>query len=171
MSERVLLVEGQTDVAFLAALLRKENMLDEVKIKPPRDYGFSKDTVTHFPKLINMIVSKQFRTGQVQNLGIIADADYVSGGGFYQRWKTLTQPLSDNGYRIPTPPKRDYLGSIFCHPAGLPPVGLWIMPNHKDDGMLEDLVASVIIRTREQDLLMEYARMQNFKSWLRNVFP
>jgi hypothetical protein len=24
-------------------------------------------------------------------LGIIADADYVSGGGFQQRWETLTE--------------------------------------------------------------------------------
>ena len=157
MTSKILVVEGQTDIDFLAALLNKEELFDKVEITPPRHYGFSKDTVTHFPKLINLI-SKRLHTGQIQNLGIVADADYVSGGGFDERWKTLTRPLAGYGYRIPDPPKRKYLGNIFRHPGGLPPVGLWIMPDHKNDGMLEDFIKSIIKHTPEQGALIEYAK-------------
>ena len=35
----VLLVEGQGDVDFFAALLRKLQLLDKVDIKPPKKFG------------------------------------------------------------------------------------------------------------------------------------
>jgi len=139
-------------------LLNREGLLDKVDIRPPRSYdNFSSDTVTHFPALINLI-SKQLRTGQIQNLGIVADADYVSGGGFDARWQALTQPLADCGYRIPNPPIRRYLGNILRHPDDLPPVGLWIMPDHKSNGMLENFIESIIKHSPEQDALVEYAK-------------
>ena len=156
MMNKILVVEGQTDIDFFAALLNKEG-IDQVKIKPPREYDFSKDTVTHFPALINL-TTKQLHAGQIQNLGIIADADYVSGGGFDERWTVLTRPLAACGYRIPNPPKRRYLGTMFGHPDGLPPVGLWIMPDHKSNGMLEDFIESIIKHSPEQDALVEYAK-------------
>lgn len=158
MMSNILVIEGQTDIDFLNALLNKEGLHGKIQLTPPKHYGYSKDTVTHFPDLISINL-KRMRTGGVQNMGIVADADYVSGGGFNDRWKALTQPLAACGYRIPNPPKRKYLGTIFGgHPDGLPPVGLWIMPDHKSNGMLENFIESIIKHTPEQDALIGYAK-------------
>ncbi len=142
----ILLVEGEGDVDFFEALLRKLQLLDQVNITPPKSYGLRTNTVGHFPKLIDLLI-KQARQekGNIQHLGIVADADYVSGGGFQTRWETLTTKLAENQYRIPrNSPKLPYSGSIFSHPNGLPPIGLWLMPNHQSDGMLEDLIEQTV---------------------------
>jgi len=148
----VLLVEGEGDVDFFEALLRKLQLLDQIDITPPKSYGLKTNTVSHFPKLIKIFINQlkgygeiQKGEGKIQHLGIVADADYVSGGGFQQRWKTLTTPLAENQYRIPqNPPTLPYSGSIFYHSNGLPPIGLWLMPNHQSDGMLEDLIEQTV---------------------------
>ncbi len=120
----VLLVEGQADIDFFEALLRKLKLLEKVEIKPPRDFGQKTNTVSHFPKLIDLLI-KRLSTNELYRLGIVADADYVSGGGFEQRWKQLTECLKKYDYRIPRkPPKLPYSGSIFQH-SELPPVGLY----------------------------------------------
>ncbi len=142
----ILLVEGQGDVDFFEALLRKLQLLDQVDIKPPKRYGLRTNTVSHFPKLIDLLIKQAIQEkGKIQHLGIVADADYVSGGGFQTRWETLTTKLAENQYRIPlNSPKLPYSGSIFSHPNGLPPIGLWLMPDHQGNGMLEDLIERTV---------------------------
>ncbi len=152
----VLLVEGQADVDFFEALLRRLKMLDKVEIKPPKQFGLKTDTVSHFPRLIDLLI-KRLNTNQLHHLGIVADADYVSGGGFKQRWKQLTACLAKHDYRIPSnPPKLPYSGSIFRH-SDLPPVGLWLMPDHENNGMLEDLIYRTIKRDEDQKKLLNSA--------------
>ncbi len=152
----VLLVECQADIDFFEALLRKLNLLEKVEIKPPRDFGQKTNTVSHFPKLIDLLI-KRLSTSEVRRLGIVADADYVIGGGFEQRWKQLTGCLKKYDYRIPQrPPALPYSGSIFQH-AELPPVGLWLMPDHKSNGMLEDLIYQTIKSDENQKKLLDTA--------------
>lgn len=52
----VLLVEGQGDVDFFEALLRQLQLLDKIDITPPKNYGLKANTVSHFPKLINLLI-------------------------------------------------------------------------------------------------------------------
>ncbi|MCK5717207.1 MAG: hypothetical protein KAH77_06930 [Thiomargarita sp.] len=155
----VLLVEGQGDVDFFTALLQKLDFPDKISIQPPKEFGMHNNTVTYFPTVINT-VCKRMRTDtdeKTQNFGIIADADYVSGGGFKERWKTLTKVLQENGYHTPEkPPTLPYTGSIFEHNDGLSPVGLWLMPDHKHNGMLEDFILKTISK-EEQRLLLKSA--------------
>lgn len=146
----VLLVEGYGDALFFEALLRKLKRLDKIKIKPPMDFGAKNNTVTLFPKLIKEIVDG-LKVGKYKHFGIVADADHDSGGGFDQRWEQLTSVCQENGYRIPNPPKRNCLGSIFLHPDGLPPIGLWIMPDHQQNGMLEDLIRRTVRTDLDSD--------------------
>jgi hypothetical protein len=153
----VLLVEGQGDVDFFEALLRKMQLLEKIDIRPPKSYGETTNTVSHFPRLMNLIL-KRIQQDEIQHFGIIADADYTGGGGFQNRWNQITSPLKEYGYRIPEkPPKLAYSGSIFRHPDGLSPVGLWLMPDHKHNGMLEDLIESAI-NEKEKDLLLKKAK-------------
>lgn len=46
---------------------------------------------------------------------------------------------------------------MFAHGDGLPPIGLWIMPNNLADGMLENFVEQ-LIHTPEQQALLAHAR-------------
>jgi hypothetical protein len=153
----VLLVEGPSDVDFFDALLPRLDLKIAVKISPPRDYEFG-NTVTVVPKLIPALV-KQLDTNMISRLAIVVDADHDSGGGFEPRWKQLTAVLREHGYRCPErPPAEPNRGSIFLHDDGLPAVGLWLLPDHQSNGMLEDLVLSSAIRSAEQSALMEHAK-------------
>ena len=72
----ILLVEGQGDVDFFEALLRKLQWLDQIDITPPKNDGLKTNTVSHFPKLINLLI-KRLRKGEIQQVGIIAENTYI----------------------------------------------------------------------------------------------
>lgn len=157
VEQGVLLVEGASDVDFFRALLPSLGLRMAVKVSPPRDYGFG-NTVTVVPELIPALV-KQLDTSMISRLAIVVDADHDSGGGFEPRWKQLTAVLKEHGYRCPErPPTEPNRGSIFLHDDGLPEVGLWLLPDHQSNGMLEDLILSSAGRSAEQSALIEHAK-------------
>jgi len=146
MNKSKLIVEGQTDTLFFEALIEKELLSIDIE---PR-YG-----ITKIPVLLSKLF-KDLQDGTVEHLGIVADADYTvrkTDGGFNKRWQQLTKPLKKMGYDITTPPSQSYKGNIFSHQNGLPPVGLWLMPDHKNDGMLEDLIKQTVCEGEQQSLL------------------
>jgi len=97
---------------------------------------------------------QRLESDSLKNLAVVADADHKDiNGGFSERWSQLTDPIKDAGYNVFSPPTQAYEGSLFEHPKGLPPVGLWIMPNHKDDGMLENLVKQIVCEGQQNDIL------------------
>lgn len=146
MNKSKLIVEGEADTLFFEALIEKEQL--SIDVEP--HYG-----VTKIPILLSKLF-KDLQDGTVEHLGIVADADYTvhkTEGGFNKRWQRLTQPLSEMGYEITASPSQNYVGSIFTHQDGLPPVGLWLMPDHKNDGMLEDLIKQIVYEGEQQSLL------------------
>lgn len=152
----VLLVEGPSDVDFFRALLPRLELGMNVEIRPPRDYGHG-NTVTVVPTLIPELI-RQLETNRIDRFAIVVDADHDSGGGFEPRWTQLTAVLRDHGYRCPQrSPADPNSGSIFQHDDGLPAVGLWLLPDHKSNGMLEDLVLSSAARSIEQSALLKHA--------------
>ena len=152
----ILLVEGSSDVDFFHALLSNLD-LNDVKISPPRDFG-RHNTVTVVPKLIPHLIYR-LETRAIARLAIVVDADHDSGGGFQPRWEQFTEVLRKEGYRCPQrAPEEPNRGSIFHHDDGLPAIGLWLLPNHQSNGMLEDLVLSSIARSSSQDALLEHAK-------------
>ncbi len=156
MGKGVLLVEGNSDVDFFSALLPSLNLGMDVQISPPRAYGMG-NTVTVVPDLIPELV-KQLGTEMIARFAIVVDADHDSGGGFQPRWDTLTAVLREHGYRCPQrPPADPNRGSIFQH-DDLPISGLWLLPDHNSNGMLEDLVIATAVRSSPQDALMKHAK-------------
>jgi len=146
MNNSKLVVEGQTDTLFFQALIQKENLNLDVE---PRH------SVSKIPNLLEALFD-DLRDGVIEHLGIVADADYTTSkgiGGFKKRWQQLTQPLKNMGYNITAPPSQNYKGNIFTHQNGLPPVGLWLMPDHKNDGMLESLIKQTVCEGEQQSLL------------------
>ncbi|CAD6874298.1 DUF3226 domain-containing protein [Methylomonas fluvii] len=154
MSSWKLLVEGKDDQDFFNAfcnLVIGENKID---IFPPKALnensgdGWS-NLISNLPLLLS-----QLKNGDTEKLGIILDADYPpeNSGGFHERYKKVTEKLAEVGYKIPTKPKLQK-GDIFNHSDGLPNIGLWIMPDHKNNDMLESFVESLITDTTQASLL------------------
>jgi len=146
MNSSKLIVEGQTDTLFFEALIQKERL--SVKIEP--HHG-----ITKIPDLLTAYFD-DLQDGAIQRLGIVADADHTTPkgqGGFNKRWQLLTKPLREMGYEINTPPSQRYMGSLFTHTEELPPVGLWLMPDHQSDGMLEDLIKQTVYGDQQLTLL------------------
>jgi hypothetical protein len=151
MEGAVLLVEGRCDVDFFRCLPD----IQSISIMPPNECkenikggGVSK-ILTLLPDLL-----KDIADGNIKKLAVVADADHTGiSGGFSERWSQLTAPMKEEGYIVSSPPNQAYEGSLFEHPDGLPAVGLWIMHNHKDDGMLEDLVRQTVCEGLQSTLL------------------
>ena len=70
----------------------------------------------------------------LEQLGIVVDADLDLAA----RWQSITDRLANLGYRLPGAP--DAHGTI-AEQQGRPRVGIWIMPDNRLPGMLEDFVS------------------------------
>lgn len=172
MSSKVLFVEGDTDRCFFERLIKTDNELLALGINVEPKGRVSK-IIKNVEELADSTKTKLEESGVLTklgddgltHLGIIADADYEieyengqkSDGSFLNRWQQLTKPLVEIGYVIPEPNEEEkYKGSIFSHTDGLPDVGLWLMPNHFDNGSLEDLVLATRITTDKQPAIFSH---------------
>jgi hypothetical protein len=155
MAEAQKLVEGSCDMVFLERFYRLLN-IQGVSIQLPGDCNVANikgGGVSKIPKVLPELL-QDIEDGNLQKLAVVADADHAGiSGGFSERWHQLTAPLAEAGYDITPLPTEEYKGSLFEHQEGLPPVGLWIMPNHKDDGMLEDLIIQTVCEGQQSVLL------------------
>ncbi len=155
--ERTLLVEGEDDKKFFSTLLEKELGFGKgsFAIDPPKSTG----EVFHngINTLLKILPSRLsfVKSGTINQLGIVIDAD--SGEfGFHNRRKQITDILDAHGYTITDAPDQSNIGESFSHPDGFT-VGLWIMPNHADDGLFENFLLETI-HTPTQIELLETAK-------------
>jgi hypothetical protein len=80
----------------------------------------------------------RLKTGDLEPLGVVIDADDNLGA----RWDSLKYTLSQAGYTsIPQEPLAD--GTILQQEDN-PVIGIWIMPDNKLPGMLEDFVSFLV---------------------------
>lgn len=143
MSE-VILVEGLGDVDFLSGFLRKIGK-QNVSPFPPKPLGATGNGVSHVISTIPLLINK-ILAGEITKAAIVVDADYAGvNGGFLARRTEIATRLVAAGYIVPPVPVIGVPpGEIFVHPAGHASIGLFIFPNHKDDGMLEDLLKAMV---------------------------
>ena len=72
---------------------------------------------------------------ETERVGIVVDADT----NLEARWQQITNILKNAGYNaIPSDPSGE--GTILQE-EGRPRIGIWLMPNNKIPGMLEDFVS------------------------------
>ena len=122
-----LLVEGKDDEYVLYNLLEHHNIPERFTIK-------NKESIT---KLLDTLDVELERSG-LERLGIIVDADT----DLASRWRSLRKILLDAGYKkLPASPHAD--GTII-HEADRPVVGIWLMPDNKLPGMLEDFISFLV---------------------------
>ena len=143
----VLLVEGTNDCHVIMNLCKKKE--NEV----PRTFGLyacgSDDQVLkRFDALI-------LSSDRPQELGIVLDADT----GVDDRWKAIRAKLSHYPYDFPAQPQPS--GTIIEAVDSCPKLGVWLMPNNRDPGILEDFCIDMI-----EEKTMEIARtaVQNAKT-------
>lgn len=153
MARHVLLVEGNNDQDFFKTYCELLGIA-KIEVIPPKSLDASTgDGWSNLVKNLPILLG-QIKAGDVDKFGIILDADHppANNGGFAKRFQLVTDELTKFGYNYPAKPNYK-TGEIITHPDGLPPIGLWIMPDHQSDGMLEGFVASLISDTTQVSLL------------------
>lgn len=120
-----LLVEGNDDQHVVWALCEQYNIPE----------SFDVVDCDGVDKLIPQI-SVRFKVSGMEAVGIIVDADDKPT----QRWSHVSAELIKSGFKVPDNLPND---GLILH-NGKQKAGVWIMPNNKLNGMLEDFISFLI---------------------------
>jgi hypothetical protein len=127
---RVLLVEGVTDFHVVKHLRNAYKMPEETF--GPYQCGNDEKVLARAGALIIGAVRPEV-------IGIMLDADKPEGNpSVGARWDSLKGKLEPHGYVFPDQP--DASGTILPRVPGKPLVGIWLMPDNREPGMLEDFL-------------------------------
>lgn len=141
MLDKLLLVEGKFDKYVIGELLRQTpNEVGEVDIEPFRkkdDDGLKPDEEGISILLKSLPVTIK-ATAPNHILGIIVDADIHELG----RWQRIKQILVDAGYE--NIPATFPTGLILPTNDVLPRLGVWIMPDNQEEGIIENFIRQLI---------------------------
>ncbi len=152
--KKKLIVEGDADKKFCTAFLAT-NSITDVYVGPPTDYNAQGQGKGNAIRLLPTLID-ELADGQTERVALIVDADYdaTSGLGHTKTFAQIQEILKDKGYTSYS--RCNNCGYIFKHNDGLPSVGLWIMPNCKDDGFIEHFILPNIID--EKTVLLNKAK-------------
>ena len=128
---KILLVEGPDDEHVLKHICGNRGIarLDEVK-----PHGGVEQLLESIPVQV-----KAGEDGDIVGVVIDADTDVKA------RWQSLRDPLINLGYQdVPADPTPD--GTVSDPPTHLlrPRVGIWIMPDNRSNGILEDFLRFLV---------------------------
>ncbi|MES2207704.1 MAG: DUF3226 domain-containing protein [Pseudomonadota bacterium] len=146
MSQKILLVEGESDKDFfreLCCIIGLEKLDIKIRVSTPKDCGSRRDGKQSAINLLPLFM-KQLTDGSITHLGMVVDADHVTdhGLGFARTLEQIIDTIRKFGYGVSSEPNT--AGLIFPHSDGLSDFGLWIMPDNNLDGMLEDWLKQVV---------------------------
>lgn len=136
MSEKsILLVEGNNDKHVVLALRDKYNL--------PKSFE-----ITNCNDVENLIKQIPFRIKNgTEILGVLLDADE----NINSRWLELKKIFEEIDFNMPNELPAE--GFITTNNENIK-IGIWIMPNNKTSGMLEDFLVDLV---SEDDKLMPFA--------------
>lgn len=124
---QVLLVEGPDDMHVFWNLFERHSIAQTFEVKPKG--GVS--------KLIEEL-DVELLASDLAILGIVVDADANIAG----RWQSLRAKLQGAGYSsVPESPGE---GGTVVVQEHLPRVGIWIMPDNRLGGAIEDFIAHLV---------------------------
>lgn len=137
--DQKLLVEGNDDQHVVWSICQQFNISETFDVVDMRG-------ITNLMPAIPVRAKQQ----SVQALGILVDADF----GHSNRWENILKILRDLNYKVPE--TSDALGTVIPSPApNRPQVGIWLMPNNQDPGMIEDFVRFLVPDDDERLTLAE----------------
>ena len=128
----IMLVEGTDDKHVVMHICGNHSIphLDEIK-----EHGGIEGVLENFP------IELKFASDEVDVVGVVVDADESVAS----RWQGLHDILRSAGYEdIPDRPNPE--GTILFPPTDsvLPRAGVWIMPDNRTDGKLEDFLRLLV---------------------------
>jgi hypothetical protein len=136
------LVEGKNDKHVIQNLCRRHGLPLLVQepdegMKPRLDEDASDEIASGLARLLFRVTAR-LKEPSLEPLGVVLDADL----NLFERWQRLRGRLMANGYlaipEIPVP-----AGWISADP-NLRRIGVWLMPDNQQPGILEDFVATLI---------------------------
>lgn len=131
------MVEGNDDFHVLASLFKHHNIREAFRLN---DTGGIDRLLETFPV--------QLKATAIERVGIVVDADL----SLTDRWRSIQRVLVSAGFNsVPNAP--DEQGTIITE-ANKPAVGIWLMPDNRLPGLVEDFAACLI---PENDRLSELA--------------
>jgi hypothetical protein len=126
--DQVLLVEGIDEGHVISALCQAHQV--------PETFGLY--TCGSDDKVLKRLNALILQPEAPKTIGIVLDADQ----GVDRRWDSVRNKIK--GYRDSFPQSPDVNGTILFLGDGLPKLGVWLMPNNLNQGMLEDFCLTMI---------------------------
>ena len=137
---RQLLVEGNDDFHALCQLFGSRKL-------PENQFGIKEKN--GYPRLLDTLDTEIDAPG-LESLGIVVDADE----NLQSRWQSLRNRIFECGYSsIPEEPNPH--GTVIPDP-NRPMLGIWIMPDNRLPGILENFIA-FLVPNRETNILWQHA--------------
>ncbi|ATB43919.1 hypothetical protein CYFUS_009400 [Cystobacter fuscus] len=128
--EHVLLVEGKDDREVVYQLCN-HHQLDNQNL-------FTVEAKDGYERLRDDL-SVRLRVPALRTIGTIIDADT----NLADRWHSVCDVLARSGYtELPAAPAED--GTILAAQGRLPRFGIWVMPDNRLSGMLEDFIQHLV---------------------------
>ena len=124
---KVLLVEGPDDKHVIWALLKAHSVVENFDVE-------DKGGISNVLKILPV----QLKGSDIKAVGVVVDADVDISA----RWSAIITRLHQSGYK--SAPQKPNEGGTILTEVGHPKVGVWIMPDNKLDGMLEDFIGLLV---------------------------
>ena len=147
----LLLVEGNNDKSFFERVCKKYNINADIKVSTPVDFippaqgGFnSKQGVIN--SLETFLPMLEDEDAVIKKIAIIIDSDVASenNGGFTNTIELIKEKTSRYDYSQ----RHRYINGgveIPHNDSQMNPLGIWIMPNNRDEGTIENWIQDKII--------------------------
>jgi len=155
MGERVLLVEGRDDQHVMWNLLEVRDLPETFRVERPelkRDFEENHHETNGGDTILLDSIPWWLLQTDLECLAIVVDAN---DKGPEARWQSIRMRLLNQGYHE-IPEKHSDNGTVF--ELSLRPrtprsvrLGVWVMPDNRSKGMLEDFVTQLI---REDDAIL-----------------
>ncbi len=140
LSQARFLVEGPDDQGVLLGLLRLHGYGAHLDPKSGPIVVRSVGGINEIPRQFRVLA----KGSTISHIGIIVDAD----NNLSARWQSIRNMLQVAGYAT-APVAIPVDGAVITEP-GKQPIGIWIMPNNRDAGVLEHFVGELV--PRDSDL-------------------
>jgi hypothetical protein len=136
-----LILEGKTEIYAIAEIWKKHF---------PMPSGFTKRTEKEFAQEENgfegaiTLFEAALFSANINNIGLVIDADFANqNGGVAARWQRVQQVLKKRFPNLEMNSVPSLEGTVL-KPNNDITIGIWIMPNNKEEGYLEHFLVQMI---------------------------
>lgn len=145
---KVLLVEAESDRGLFEQIFKALSLNPEIRVACPREINPESRNGKQAVFNLTSILLKQFADsdlGEQRKLAVVIDADYETEGGlgYGKTVEQFIEIVGGHDFELATE-ENNSNGLVFRHPDQLADLGLWVMPNNVNDGMLEDWLKACV---------------------------